>query len=221
MRLFLSGGGSGEKSINLDKRFALAVGKKKPLLYIPIAIDKEKHPYPECLKWISKTLNPLGLVDIELWTEKDLRERPEKDLKRFGGIYIGGGNTFYLLKELRESGFLLKLEKMIKSNIPVYGGSAGAIICGKTILTSNDKNIVRLRNFDSMNLVRDIDLVCHYRPNMNKKIKQYQSKHKLRVIALPENCGLFVTDNDLEVVGPGSAYLVDKELEEVKPGKKI
>ena len=221
MRLFLSGGGSGEKSLELDKKFALAVDKTKPILYIPIAIDKKIHPYTECLKWIRGTFSPLGLEKIELWTEEDIRKKD--NLQRFGGVYIGGGNTFYLLKELRESGFLKKLENLIRNNIPVYGGSAGTIIHAKSIVPalSADPNDVKLKDFDAMNFVRGYDLWCHYESSMSKEIRRYQEKYGMKVVALPENCGLYVTDKKIEVVGPGSAFLFLKSVKEVKPNHSI
>src|SRR3989338_6039550 len=131
MRLFLSGGGSGRESIILDKMFAGSLDKSKPLLYIPVAIDKAKHQYAECFQWISSAFNPLGVKGIVLWTEQDIEKRVDIDINRFSGVYIGGGNTYYLLSELKNSGFIEKLMKLIETDVPVYGGSAGAIIMGR------------------------------------------------------------------------------------------
>lgn len=214
MRLFLSGGGSGEKSKELDKKFASALNKSKSLLYIPIAMDEGRHPYSECLQWIRKTFVPLGVKKIEMCTEGDLRKLTENDLERFSGVYIGGGNTFYLLKELRESKFLPKLERIIKKGISVYGGSAGAIICAKTIIpaTPFDNNDVGLKNLNAMNLVRGFDLWCHYDVSMDKQIKEYQKKYHMNLIALPEDCGLYVSERNIEIIGPGSAYIVSEKM---------
>jgi dipeptidase E len=206
MKLFLSGGGGAEDSIKLDKKFAKAIGNSKPLLYIPIAIDPVRHPFPDCYKWICSTFNPLGIDKIEMWLQKDLRERSGEELRRFSGVYIGGGNTFYLLKELRESGFISKLQKLIKNNVPVYGGSAGAIICFKTIIPAlaADPNDVGLTDFNALNLVYDYDLWCHYVPTMDVQIAEYKNKYKLeKIVTLPENAGLCVTESGIEEVGPG------------------
>ena len=223
MRLYLSGGGSGEKSAELERKFASVVEKSKPLLYIPIAMDENIHSYPDCFQWINKLFNPLGIDKIEMWTEKDLRERTEAELDRFSGIFVGGGNTFYLLKELRNSGFLPKLKKLIKKNVPFYGSSAGAVIIGKTIahIEFCDSNDVKLKNFDAINLLRGRDIWPHYEPSQDKEIKNYSERYNLDLIALPENAGVFVTENAIEVIGPGSAYLPDKKMKEVKPGQKI
>ncbi len=223
MRLYLSGGGSGEKSAELDRKFASAIGKSKPLLYIPVAMDENRHSPPECFQWLRKTFNPLGINKIEIWTEKDLRERAEAELDRFSGVYVGGGNTFYLLKELRDSGFLPKLERLIKKNIPYYGGSAGAVIMGKTIAHAEvaDPNEVKLRNFEAINCLGGRDIWPHYEPSQDKEIQKYRKEHNLDLIALPKNTGLFVTEKEIEVIGPGSAYLPSRKMKELKPGQKI
>jgi len=221
MKIYLSGGGSEKDSIELDKRFASTFDKSKPLLYIPIAINESTHPYPGCLKWVSNIFNPLGINKIEMWTEKELLEK--KQLDKYGGVFIGGGNTFYLLKELRESGFLSKLEKIIEKDIPVYGGSAGAIILGKSIIPAGfcDLNEVKLKDLNGLNLIKGYDLWCHYKAKDNKDIQDYIKKHNLELIALPENSGLIVTEKSIEVVGPGSAFLPHQKMKEIKPGKYI
>ena len=74
MKLILSGGGSREKTTELDKLFVLLVDLSKPLLYIPIAIDTNKRSYIECQKWFKETFDTLGINKYELWTEGDLEK---------------------------------------------------------------------------------------------------------------------------------------------------
>lgn len=95
---------------------------------------------------------------------------------------LRGGNTFKLLKEIKESKFDILLEKYLKNVGFVYGGSAGAIIFGKSIETSShaDKNIVGLTELSGLNMLNGFDVWCHYNPKednnniMNLK-KFYQS----------------------------------------------
>ncbi|MBW6451959.1 MAG: Type 1 glutamine amidotransferase-like domain-containing protein [DPANN group archaeon] len=223
MRLFLSGGGSEEDSVELDKKFASVLDKSKPLLYIPVAVDEDVYPYPECLSWLSSIFNPLGVENIEMWTEKELVNNKEMDLEQFSGIYIGGGNTFYLLKALKASGFFEKLETVIKNNIPVYGGSAGAIICGKSITSALaiDLNYVELTDFKALNLIEGYDVWPHYVFGMDKHIQKSRKKYGLKLIVLPENAGLYVIDNMIEVVGPGSVYLADENMKQIMPGENV
>ena len=42
-----------------------------------------------------------------------------------------------------------------------------------------------------------------------------------KVIGVPENCGLFVTNDKIQVVGPGSAFTFNKEKKEIMPDSYI
>jgi dipeptidase E len=94
MKAILSGGGSGEQTKELDGYFAKLVDKTKNLLYIPIAIDSCKHPYPDCLTWLRGTFDKLGISKYEMVTEEGLSKLAKEDPISYGGIYIGGGNIF-------------------------------------------------------------------------------------------------------------------------------
>lgn len=214
MKLFLGGGGGKEDSIELDKKFVASLDLSKPLLYIPIAINTEKHPYSGCLEWLLDVFGPLGVKDITMWTEDDLKVKQEKDFEQFGGVYIGGGNTFKLLKELKEFGTFEILKKLAQKDIPIYGGSAGAIIFAKTIIPalSADENSVELTDFSAFNLVKNYDMWCHYSESLDPTIKSYMDKYSLKkIIAIPENAGLYVIDNNIEIVGPANVEVFEGE----------
>jgi len=102
MKLILTGGGQGEQTTEIDSLFASFLDKSKPLLYIPVAMDIEVHPYDECLEWLKSTFVPLGVDKFEMFTEEKLDELNNLDLDNFSGVYIGGGNTFYLLNEMKK-----------------------------------------------------------------------------------------------------------------------
>jgi dipeptidase E len=99
MKLFLGGGGGGTDSIELDNKFVASLDLSKPLLYIPIATNTTKYPYSGCVAWLSSVLGPLGITDIVMWVEKDLKTKTKEDYSQFSGIYIGGGNTACLFME--------------------------------------------------------------------------------------------------------------------------
>lgn len=214
MKLFLGGGGGKEDSIELDKKFVASLDLSKPLLYIPIAINTEKHPYSGCLEWFLDVFSPLGVKNIVMWVEYDLKQKQEEDFEQFSGVYIGGGNTPKLLKELKEFGTFEILKKLAEKDMPIYGGSAGAIIFAKTIIPalSADENFVGLTDFSAFNLIKDYDMWCHYSESLNPMIKSYTDKYNLKkIIAMPENAGLYVTENNIEVIGPGSVKIFERE----------
>jgi dipeptidase E len=224
MKLFLGGGGGGKDSIELDKKFIASLDLSKPLLYIPIATNTTKYPYSGCVAWLSSVLGPLGVTNIVMWTEDDLKTKTENDFEQFGGVYIGGGNTFKLLKELKEFGTFEILRTLALKNIPIYGGSAGAIILARTIIPamSADENKVGLTDFSALNLVKDFDVWCHYTPSEDETIEKYMAEYDLRkIIAIPETAGLYVTEESIEAVGPSNVRLVGVTDKEVRPGELI
>lgn len=201
INLFLSGGGSGNDSKEIDDLFANHVDKSKPLLYIPVAMDQNKISYSDCFKFISNTFNKRGIKNIVMWTEKDIKYN-KTDLSFFGGIYVGGGNTFYLLKKLKETNFDKKLIDAIEKGTPYFGGSAGAIICGESILiaTLSDENKINLRDLTGLKLLSNYSIFCHYKPINFKKINEFSKINNSRIIALPENCGIYYC-GEIKLIG--------------------
>jgi len=219
MKLILSGGGSGEETKEIDGLFAGLVDKSKPLLYIPIAMDSNKYPYSECLKWLKGTFTSMGILNYKMWTEKELSRRKEVGPNDFGGIYIGGGNTFYLMKILKESGAWDFIKKAVEKDIPIYGGSAGAMIFAKTITPAlkGDRNKVRLSDFSAMNMINNWELWCHYEERMDNDIQKYIQKYNFeKIVALTEGNGLYITNQGIKLEGqkPAQVFVngVKKEL---------
>lgn len=202
MKLFLSGGGA--DSIKLDKKFVESLDLSKPLLYIPIAIDTNKHPYSGCVAWLLGTLGPLGVTEIVMWTEEDLKGKTKQDFDQFSGVYIGGGNTYKLLNELKEFGTFAILSSLAKEGVPIYGGSAGAILLTPSVVSASylDENTVGIDDFSALNLTNNIYVWCHYAGSEDGVIREYQQKYNLSVmVALPENTGLVFNNEEIEVVG--------------------
>ena len=145
-----------------------------------------------------------------MWTEKELKNIDKRNVREFSGIYIGGGNTPYLLKTLKEMKFLDFLEKAMLQSIPIYGGSAGAIILGKTIIPSlqSDENFVMLKNFSEMNKIKGYDIWCHYKKNEDQKIKESMKRYKLKkIMALPEGSGIYLHNKKMKIIGEKSAFV--------------
>jgi len=206
MNLILSGGGKEDKTKIIDDLFKKSINKNKKILYLPQARNKEE--YPNCLEWVKNNIYHKNLI---MFT--NLENKTIQDLQEIGAIFIGGGNTFKLMQELRASNFLKILKKFLKNNNLVYGGSAGAVIFGKTIKTAEkghirDKNLVKLKNFNGLNLIKGYSIVCHYIKedeneilNLNKDIK--------KIIALPEGSALYIKDKETKLIGLKEAIIFE------------
>ncbi len=208
MNLILSGGGNSKQSKGVDTLFTSLL-KNKRILYIPIAMDRIKHSDSECLSWLSDNLSPYGNFDITLWNEEKVKDCKYEEILNFGGIFIGGGNTYKLLKIFKETGIDKYLVKILKeTDIPIIGGSAGAVIFGKDIKTveTMDTNNVGLEDLSGMNMLNGKNVWVHYNDGMDEDIIEYTKKTKIEVIALSEESGLYVTDKDIMSIGEVKVY---------------
>lgn len=201
MKLLLAGGGEPEQVKPLDEYFANYV-KEGKVLYIPVAMYKI--PYDECESWFRETYAKYNIYNIDVCT--DLKKAP--NLNEYKAIFIGGGNTFKLLKEIKESNFDYALTEYLKNGGFVYGGSAGAIIFGKTIKTSShaDKNLVNLKDLNGLNLINGYDVWCHYneKKDLNNVLKLENS-----TIVLYEESGVLFDGEKFITVGKNHLFFPD------------
>ena len=195
MRLLLSGGGNPEIVVPLDELFISQIDLTKRVLYIPVAMEPHVFSYEECLQWFTKTYRAYGIEHIDMCT--DLNEA--RDFNQYTAIFIGGGNTFKLLKEIKDSRFDKKLLQYLEADGLVYGGSAGAIIFGKSIKTAEyaDENNVGLTDLSGLDLAGGKDIFCHYTPKDDAFIKGYPDD----LYALYEASGLFIQDGKVVAIG--------------------
>lgn len=204
MKLLLSGGNA-EGVDTIDKFFVSQIDSSKKVLYIPVA-DEEIN-YDKRLEWFQTIYSKHGVFNIEMCIDLDNTFLCDD----YTAIYIGGGNTFRLLKKIRESGFDKKLIAYINQGGFVYGLSAGSIIFSENIMstTYETENIVGLKDSTGLNMVKGYNICCHYgnggEDNTNYKRNRIQdfSAQSYGTIALPNGCAAFVEDNTITFIGSG------------------
>lgn len=209
IRLMLGGGGDREDSRLLDEAFAEWVGAEGHLLYLPIAL-RGIIPFASCEVWFRQIFEPLGLTRIAMWTE--LEHKTAADLAAFDAIYIGGGNTFGLLAELRATGFEQVLCDFAQAGQPIYGGSAGAALLGRTIETIAhiDENWVGLIDLTGLDLVNGHAVWVHYAAADDQQIWNFVEREQTPVIAIAERGGVIVEGDKLTTVGFEAAFRFDR-----------
>lgn len=176
----------------------------------------QKERYSSCSEWIKGELANVDVPSIEMVISgEDLNNR---NLSEYSAIFIGGGNTFKLLKVLKTSGSFDKIKDYIENNGVVFGVSAGAIIFGQCIDTCKyaDKNEVELQDLMGFDAVSYYSLLCHYTNQDQEKIKLNKdylielSKEE-KIIALPEEDTIFVNNSRFEIIGDKPFYIFEEE----------
>ena len=217
-RIYLSGGGNEKQSFPLDKFFFDTLPKNGRFLYIPIALRGHKL-YSTAHLWMKNITELHERTDVQFETVDDPSKYNLEVIKEFDGIYIGGGNTWSLIQEIRESGFVDVLIQYIEAGGQVYGGSAGAIIMGKRIDTHDDENKIGLQDVSGFNLLNNFSVACHFKDEQNDRFKAWVSDHNLPIVCLPEETGLVIESGVALCVGtkPCVIYFSNGTKKEVSP----
>ena len=101
------------------------------------------------------------------------QELANKNLENYSALFIGGGNTFKLLAELKSSGAFEKIKEFINNNGIVFGGSAGAIIFGYDLeaCLCDDINEIGLEDIKGFDVLNGYSILCHYTNRSEEKDK--------------------------------------------------
>lgn len=211
MKLFLCGGGSGKQVEDAYCEFLANIDKRKPILYVPLAMDDSK--YDDCYEWFSEEVKYLGGIEYEM--VYSALELSEKELDNYSALFIGGGNTYKLLSELYSYDNYSKIFKYLDNDGVVFASSAGAIVFGLDIDSCllDDKNIVNIKNTSGFGVLGNYSLLCHLSDSnlaKNKKcLLDYSRCHKL--IYLPEEDTIFINNGSISLIGNLECLLFDNK----------
>lgn len=142
------------------------------------------------------------------------------------GVFVGGGNTFLLVKRLYETGWIEHLRAIATSGRPYLGSSAGTNIAAPTLCTTNDMPIVQPPSFETLGLVPfqinphylDPDPTStHQGETREQRIAEYHQHADRVVVGLREGSWLDVRgghcvlrgERPARIFRPGRAHEVD------------
>ncbi len=218
MRLILGGGGDENEEAAVLDHFARCVGDNARVLFLPIAAsDSETHP-GRYRDWIASALGSRGVTVAAMWPT--LAGHAPSELEVFDAIFIGGGNTFDLLHQLRSRGFANALVSFASADRVVYGGSAGAIILGRDIASCihYDQNRIGLTDTSGLDLCAGNCVWCHFEAEQSEVVDGYVKSTGHTMLVLPKTAGVVVTADGLASLGAGPVYFWSRaERSEVPP----
>ena len=219
LHLFSSPGERGDIRYILEAARPYLSGKRDALVaYLPMASL-------EGARWLERAREHFeGLARVEM-LDAEMMELPEMEaiLRRAELAYIPGGNTFLLNHRLHICRLRPYLAKKVQAGLPVVAFSAGTVLCGPNILTSNDLNAVATPHFEGLN-VTPFNFNVHYAGDLERDnwLVDYHLFHDNPVIIMADGAYVRIEGRKTQLAA-GEAWLLRKgrEKERLRPGSLI
>jgi dipeptidase E len=200
------------------------LGPAKSVLFFPFALFDRNN-------YAAKAKTRFGAMSYALESAHALRN-PRKAIEETDAIFIGGGNTFRLLKALQDLELLEPIRRKVKNGAPYIGSSAGSNVAGPTIKTTKDMPIVQPRSFDSLGLVpfqisphfQDPDPTSkHMGETQEERILQFLEENQTPVVGIREGAWLLCENGAVTLKGRAGARIFRRGENpvEAKPGDNI
>jgi dipeptidase E len=198
----------GISNVKLKKEFLRMLPKDVSKIKVLMIITAGKH-CKNTVKYTKESIRELTDVGIDIKSVELLDIDNKKILsvkRRFDVLYVCGGNTFFLLKKIRQSRFNVAIKNFVKSGKIYIGVSAGSYIACPTIDMATwkhlDTNMVGLKDLTALGLVPFI-AVAHFAKKYEDVIRKGASSSKYKVMILKDGQGVSVIGNKFKLVGIG------------------
>lgn len=143
------------------------------------------------------------------------KEELENTLSKFDIIMVDGGNTYYLLKCIRESGFDKIVKKLLKKGIVYIGVSSGAYVASPSIVTATWSNrgfdTFDIEEYSAMSLV-DFLIKAHYTPEKFEFFKEKSKESKFPLCLLSDSQALIVKDGNIKSFGKEEIIFLGQKI---------
>ncbi len=170
----------------------------KTLGFIPTAGDTYSKPY--FVDESRERLKDLDIKLVEIDISKEQKQTLIEKINAVDGIYVAGGNTFFLSQQMQEGGLNKYLADKVKNGFPYFGESAGAVYLsasiGPAITIDNPQDAPDLKNYDGLGLI-DFFVLPHvdrekYKTIFNEFLSLNESK--LNIVKIRDDQALITTD---------------------------
>ena len=202
MKLFLASLAS--NTLDLIKPLLSDDPKNLRVAFIKTAAD----PYGDIpMPWMEDDVSKLKAMGfpVTFYDIKNINiETLRKDLSEFKVIFVAGGNTYYLLDQIKKSGFGIVIKELLTQSVIYIGASAGSSVMGPTLdhLTTieHPEIVPELTDYTALNLVPHI-IVPHY--GRNKYADRHAQLKELwgdKLTFLADNQAIVVNGDKIEIV---------------------
>ena len=200
------------------------LGPVKRVLFIPFALTDQD-------AYAAKARERFSAMKYDFDSLHEATDKRQA-VNKAEAVFVGGGNTFRLLKTLYDLELLAPIRERVIAGMPYLGASAGSNIAAPTIKTTNDMPIVEPPSFDALGLV-SFQINPHYLdpdPNSRhmgetreERLLQFLEENDTAVIGLREGAMIRVEAGVALLKGSSGARIFRRGQPpfEVLPGTQI
>src|SRR5882724_12102035 len=207
-----------------EKEIRDFVGGRTRVLFVPYAVH-DRRTYAGKAK---ERFREMGLSLASIHDVSNMqRAVDEADV-----IFVGGGNTFRLLKGLHDHDLLGPIRRRVAAGTPYIGSSAGSIVACPTLKTTKDMPVVQPPSFEALGLV-SFQISPHYLDpdpssthmgeTQEERILQFLEENDTPVVGIREGAWLLCNDGNVTLKGQTGARIFRRGHApvEVTPGSEI
>jgi dipeptidase E len=207
----------GEPYLDYPKYNIKAFLGEKPVkaLFIPYAaVTFSFDTYEEK---VSERFREIGHEIVSIHRFSD----PVAAVKEASVIVVGGGNTWKLLKMIRDNKLIDVVREKVKAGTPYIGWSAGSNMACPTIRTTNDMPVVEPDSFSAFNLIPfqinphylDANPIGHAGETREQRIEEFiEANPGMYVAGLREASMLILENGKLRLNGTKNIRIFKKGI---------
>lgn len=200
------------------------LGDIRRVLFVPFALHDQEG-------YSRRVRDRMADFEYEVESLHQARDK-QRAMAMAESIFIGGGNTFRLLKALYDFELLQPMRDRVEAGMPYMGSSAGSNVAAPTIRPTNDMPIVQPPSFDALGLV-PFQINPHYlEPDPSsshmgetreERIAQFLEENATPVVGLREGAILRVENGATVLQGMAGARVFRRGREpiELTPGEIV
>jgi dipeptidase E len=208
MRLLLISNSTnpGEPYLNYPKENIKAFLGTEPVMALFIPYAAVTFSYDLYEEKVSERFREIGHDIVSIHHFDD----PANAVLKAGAIVVGGGNTWMLLKMIRDKNLMAPLREKILAGTPYIGWSAGSNIACPSVRTTNDMPVTDPGSFNALNLIPfqinphylDANPEGHAGETREQRIEEFiEVNPELNVAGLREGTMLLLENDKLKLFG--------------------
>lgn len=186
-------------------------GRARRILFVPFAL----HDRAAYAAKVSERLRRLE-IEVDSLHDEATPAAMQQKVRGAEALFVGGGNTFRLLKALYDADLVGAIRARALGGMPYIGSSAGTNVATASIQTTNDMPIVYPPSFDALALV-PFNVNPHYLDpdphsthmgeTRETRLREFHEMNARPVVGLREGAWLVVHGETCRLEGTTGARL--------------